>query len=125
MAVSQQNADRANDCIEALNNSPLPGALKEDLRAVVRSTAEGTNGLSPEEKQKAIAQGLFDLARITIYNMIHEAKTVRTWKDVIVECRVVLCILAGIIAVILILRPEIADAIASAVGSAAASRVSD
>ena len=112
MAVSQQNAARANDCIDALNSSPLPGALKEDLRAVVRSTEEGTNGLSGEEKQQAIAQGLFDLARITIYNMIHEAKAVRTWKDVIVECRSYLfpsvCIALAIVATALILKPELA-----------------
>ena len=110
MAVPAQNAERANDCIEALNGSPLPGALKEDLRAVVRSTEEGTNGLSPEEKQQAIAQGLFDLARITIYNMIHEAKgrPARSWKDVIVETRWQLCWAVAVTAVVLILRPEIA-----------------
>ena len=109
MAVSEQNAARANDCIGALDASPLPGALKEDLRAVVRSTEEGTNGLSPEEKQQAIAQGLFDLARITIYNMIHEAKRpARSWKDVIVETRWQLCWAVAVVAVVLILRPEIA-----------------
>ena len=109
MAVSEQNAARANDCIGALDASPLPGALKEDLRAVVRSTEQGTNGLSPEEKQQAIAQGLFDLARITIYNMIHEAKRpARSWKDVVVETRRELCWLALVAAVVLILRPEIA-----------------
>ena len=117
MAVSQQNAARANDCIDALNSSPLPGALKEDLRAVVRSTEEGTNGLSGEEKQQAIAQGLFDLARITIYNMIHEAKAVRTWKDVIVECRSYLfpsvCIALAIVATALILKPELAALVES------------
>lgn len=117
MAVSKQNADRANDCIQALNNSPLPGALKEDLRAVVRSTEQGTNGLSADEKQEAIAQGLFDLARITIYNMIHEAKSVRSWKDVIVECRSYLfpsvCIALAIVATALILKPELAALVES------------
>lgn len=110
MAVTEQNAARANDVIEALNGSELPGALKEDLRAVVRSTEEGTNGLSPEEKQQAIAQGLFDLARITIYNMIHESKArpARSWKDVIVETRFELCWGLAVVAVVLILRPEIA-----------------
>lgn len=110
MAVSEQNAARANDCIDALNESALPGALKEDLRAVVRSTEEGTNGLAPEQKQQAIAQGLFDLARITIYNMIHESKArpARSWKDVIVETRWQLCWGVAVIATVLILRPEIA-----------------
>jgi len=115
MAVSEQNAARANDCIEALNESGLPGALKEDLRAVVRSTESGTNGLSPEEKQQAIAQGLFDLARITIYNMIHESKKrpERTWKDTIVETRnnitVAVIVISVVLGAILILHPEIAE----------------
>lgn len=115
MAVLEQNAARANDCIEALNESGLPGALKEDLRAVVRSTESGTNGLSPEEKQQAIAQGLFDLARITIYNMIHESKKrpERTWKDTIVETRnnitVAVIVISVVLGAILILHPEIAE----------------
>lgn len=116
MSVSEQNAARANDCIETLNASQLPGALKEDLRAVVRSTEAGTNGLDPEEKQQAIAQGLFDLARITIYNMVHESKSHdRTWKDVIVECKAMICILAAIVAVALIVQPKLADIVAAAV----------
>ena len=113
MAVSAQNAERANDCIEALNGSPLPGALKEDLRAVVRSTESGTNGCSPEDKLQAVAQGLFDLARITVYNMIHESKAVKGWKDVVVETKWQLCLALAIIAGMLVLRPQLAALVES------------
>ena len=110
MAVTEQNESRANDCIRALDESNLPGALKEDLRAVIRSAEEGTNGLSPEESMQCLKQGFFDLARITVYNMIHESKREpRTWKDVVVETRTQICVLAAIAAVALILRPELAN----------------
>lgn len=110
MAVTEQNAARADDVIEALNGSELPGALKEDLRAVVRASEAATNGYNPDEKIQAISQSLFDLSRITIYNMIHEAKgrPARSWKDVIVEVRWQLCWAVAVVAVVLILRPEIA-----------------
>lgn len=110
MAVTEQNESRANDCIRALDESNLPGALKEDLRAVIRSAEEGTNGLTPEESLQCLKQALFDLSRITVYNMIHEAKAEpRTWKDVVVETRTQICVLAAIIAAALILRPELAN----------------
>ena len=69
------------------------------------------------EKQQALSQGLFDLARLMVYNMIHDARKPkeRTWKDVIVECRRALCILAAIIAGLLIIRPEIANITAAAI----------
>ena len=117
MAISQLNESKAADVIGELDKSPLPGALKEDLRTVIRQTADATNGMDAAEKQQALSQGLFDLARLMVYNMIHDARKPkeRTWKDVIVECRRSLCILAAIIAGLLIIRPEIANITAAAI----------
>ena len=108
------NAARAGDVLAALEKSPLPGPLREDLREIVRQTEQAANGLPPDQKLQGVSQGLFDLARIMIYNMIHEAgHRARTWRDVAVECRWTICILAAIVAVALIVRPELAS-IASA-----------
>ena len=117
MAISQLNESKVADVIGELDKSPLPGALKEDLRTVIRQTADATNGMDAAEKQQALSQGLFDLARLMVYNMIHDARKPkeRTWKDVIVECRRSLCILAAIIACLLIIRPEIANITAAAI----------
>lgn len=109
------NQSRAADVLAALDDSPLSGPLREDLREIVRQTERAANGLPPEEKLQGVSQGLFDLARILIYNMIHEAThRARTWRDVAVECRWTICILAAIVAVALIVRPELAS-IASAI----------
>lgn len=110
MPVSPLNESKAADVLRSLDESPLPGALKEDLRTIVRQTADATNGMTPEEKTQALSQGVFDIARLMVYNMIHEARhPTRSWKDVIVECRRTICVLAGIIAGLLIIRPEIAE----------------
>lgn len=103
------NQSRAADVLAALDASPLSGPLREDLREIVRQTEQAANGLPPEQKLQGVSQGLFDLARIQIYNMIHEAThRARTWRDVIVECRWTACVLAAIVAVSLIVRPELA-----------------
>lgn len=102
------NSDRLADLLADLDTSPLSGALREDLREVARSTERGANGLPTAQKLAAVAQGLFDLTRITIYQMIHQARhPARSWRDVVVECRAWICVLAGIIAVALIIRPEL------------------
>lgn len=104
------NTDRASDVLAALDASPIAGPLREDLREIVRQTERAANGLPPEQKLQGVSQGLFDLARIMIYNMIHEAQhRGRSWRDVAVECRWTVCILAAIIAVALIVRPELAN----------------
>lgn len=104
------NAARAGDVLAALEKSPLPGPLREDLREIVRQTEQAANGLPPNQKLQGVSQGLFDLARIMIYNMIHEAQhRARTWRDVIVECRAWICLLVGIVAVAFIIRPELAE----------------
>ena len=103
------NQSRAADVLRALDESPLSGPLREDLREIVRQTEAAANGLPADEKLQGVSQGLFDLARILIYNMIHEAThRTRSWRDVIVECRAWICLLAGIVAVALIVRPELA-----------------
>jgi len=116
-AYDLNKADAA-DVLATLDKSPVPGSLKEDLRKVLKRTLASTNGYTEEQKVAAIAQGLFDLTRLFIYTIIHDSKkkAERTWKDVVVECRVQICILAGIIASLFIVRPELANIAYAAAG---------
>ena len=116
MAVSEQNRMLAEDATKAINESPLPPLMKDNLRVLVARASEATNGMGQEEKIQAMSQSLFDLACIFVYDLIHQTKKhERSWKDVIVECRTALCVLAAIVAGLLIIRPEIANIVAAAV----------
>ena len=121
-----ENENDARDVLDTLDKSPVSGAFKEDLRRVLNRNLAATNGYTIEQKVQAIAQGLFDLTRLFIYSTIHDSKRPRerSWKDTIVECRWALCVLAAIVAALLVIQPDIAWSIPAAVhGSAAAPAV--
>ena len=115
--IYKMNEADANDTLGSLEKSDVPGALKEDLRKTLKRSLAATNGYTPEQKVAAIAQSLFDLTRLFTYSIIHDAKRKpeRSWKDTIVECKWAICVLAAIIAGLLILRPEIANITAAAI----------
>lgn len=115
--IYQMNEADANDTLGSLEKSDVSGALKEDLRKTLKRSLAATNGYTPEQKVAAIAQSLFDLTRLFTYTIIHDAKRKpeRSWKDTIVECKWAICVLAAIIAGLLILRPEIANITAAAI----------
>lgn len=115
--IYQMNEADANDTLGSLEKSEVSGALKEDLRKTLKRSLAATNGYTPEQKVAAIAQSLFDLTRLFTYTIIHDAKRKpeRSWKDTIVECKWAICVLAAIIAGLLILRPEIANITAAAI----------
>ena len=112
-----ENESDARDVLDSLDKSAVDGALKEDVRRVVKRTLKATNGYTPEQKMQAVSQSLFDLSRLFAYTIIHDAKRKpeRSWKDTIVECKWAICVLAAIIAGLLILRPEIANITAAAI----------
>ncbi len=115
--IYQMNEADANDTLGSLEKSEVSGALKEDLRKMLKRSLAATNGYTPEQKVAAIAQSLFDLTRLFTYTIIHDAKRKpeRSWKDTIVECKWAICVLAAIVAGLLILRPEIANITAAAI----------
>ena len=115
--IYQMNEADANDTLGSLEKSEVSGALKEDLRKTLKRSLAATNGYTPEQKVAAIAQSLFDLTRLFTYTIIHDAKRKpeRSWKDTIVECKWAICVLAAIVAGLLILRPEIANITAAAI----------
>lgn len=115
--IYKMNEADANDTLGSLEKSEVSGALKEDLRKTLKRSLAATNGYTPEQKVAAIAQSLFDLTRLFTYTIIHDAKRKpeRSWKDTIVECKWAICVLAAIIAGLLILRPEIANITAAAI----------
>jgi len=115
--IYQMNEADANDTLGSLEKSEVTGALKEDLRKMLKRSLAATNGYTPEQKVAAIAQSLFDLTRLFTYTIIHDSKkkAERSWKDTIVECKWAICVLAAIVAGLLILRPEIANITAAAI----------
>lgn len=121
-----ENEHDARDVLDSLDKSPVSGAFKEDLRRVLNRNLAATNGYTIDQKVQSIAQGLFDLTRLFIYSTIHDSKRPRerSWKDTIVECRWALCVLAAIVAALLIVQPDIAWSIPAAVhGSTSAPAV--
>lgn len=118
MAVTPQNESKARMSIREIEDSNLDSESKNDLIEMIDDAKITTNGLSPEEKLQAVADNQFRMIRALARVIVSQAKPqVRTWKDVIVECKSWLfpsvCISLAIIAVAFVLKPELARIAAS------------
>ncbi len=118
MAVTPQNESKAQMSIREIADSNLDSESKNDLIEMVEEAKISTNGLTPEEKLQAVSENQFRMVRCLARSIVSSAKpNVRTWKDVIVECKSWLfpsiCIALAIIAASFVLKPELARIAAS------------
>ena len=111
MAISAINQHRNDLAKQFIDASQLNADTKADLDEMLDSSLRTTNGLKPEEKLDAISDNLYQLTRLTC---IHIAETPKTasWKDVIIECRREIALIALGVITLLVLRPQIADVVA-------------
>ncbi len=115
MAVPEKIQNRTNAVIKEINDSKLPFAEKDDLREIIVRAAEGSNGLTPDDKIQATAENLANLTYLFTRHMLTMTPPPTGWKDVIIACKWPLVIITGIIAVMLILQPQLATVIDHAV----------
>ena len=118
MAVTPQNESKARMSIREIEDSNLDSESKNDLIEMIDDAKITTNGLSPEEKLQSVADNQFRMIRALARVIVTSAKPkVRTWKDVIVECKAwlfpSLCIALAIVAASFVLKPELARIAAS------------
>ena len=118
MAVTPQNESKARMSIREIEDSNLDSESKNDLIEMIDDAKITTNGLSPEEKLQSVADNQFRMIRALARVIVASAKPkIRTWKDVIVECKAwlfpSLCIALAIVAASFVLKPELARIAAS------------
>ena len=113
MAISQTNRRNCDYAVDEIRKSDLSAALKEDLTTVLVRTLETTNGLSQAQKIQSCTENQFDMMRLFVLQIISQGRRVTTWKDVIVKCRLPLCIsvtVLGVAAIVaLVLQPQLAE----------------
>lgn len=113
MAVTPQNESKAQMSIREIADSTLDSESKNDLIEMVDEAKLSTNGLTPEEKLQAVSENQFRMVRCLARSIVASAKpSVRSWKDVIVECKSWLfpsvCIALAIVAAAFVIKPELA-----------------
>lgn len=104
--ISEKNARKMELSKEELMKSSLPSQEKEDLIEALENSLEGTNGLTPEQKIQNLSESIFSLVRLFVNARCSAG--VKTWKDVLVNCkREILWALYGLF-ILLFFHPEIA-----------------
>ena len=110
MAISAINQHRNELAKQFIDGSRLNADTKADLDEMLDSSLRTTNGLKPEEKLDAMSDNLYQLTRITCIH-IAEAPRTASWKDVVIECRREIALIALGVLTLLVLRPQIADVV--------------
>ena len=114
MPISAQNQHRNDLAKQTIDASMLNPDAKADLDEVLDTTLRGTNGLEPSEKLDAVADNLYQVARLMCIH-IAETPRVSSWKDVVIQCRREIAAIAIGLGVPLValfaLRPQIALAL--------------
>ena len=86
MAITAQNQHRNDLAKQTIDASALNPDAKADLDEVLDTTLQGTNGLEPSAKLDAVADNLYQVARLMCIH-IAESPRVASWKDVVIQCR--------------------------------------
>lgn len=108
MAIDPGNLRKRDYAIGEIASSTLSAALKEDLAAVVASSAEATNGLTTREKLQAVSDNLFDISRLMALFIVAQGRRTTSWKDVAIAFKWPLVIVALGVVFLLALHPELA-----------------
>lgn len=120
MAIPADIERKRDLSVEQIRGSGLDPAAQEEVIENLMATAASTNGLTHEEKIQAMSINQFEMARsdARIHLMMAdgfrrvEARLAElkpmTRLDAIVRCRWQIVILGAIVALMLILKPELA-----------------
>lgn len=110
MAVSEKIRNRTETAIQAIRGSHLSAGDQDDLIDIVCAARDGTNGLTHDEKLQSNANNIFALVFLFV-----RAATARqdasSWKQVIIECRREIALIALGVITLFVLRPQIADVV--------------
>ena len=108
---SQRNA-----CLSAIDESKtLDENDKILFRDLINNAADGTNGLSQDEKLQNVSETVFSLVMLKILDKCTSPKEDKRYSlyRMVTECKWAICLLGGILSIALILRPELSALITS------------
>ena len=112
-AAIQNEADRVIAAIEA-DHSSSQDEKRARIERVQRSLAS-CNGHTIDERVEGIAKSLFDLTcAFEMWTNDFKSRYLErptTWKDVIIQCRKSIVMTVAFVSILLIFRPEVAEAI--------------
>jgi hypothetical protein len=116
MAMTQKTKNRLEGTIADLKVAKhISPGNRDDYIEFISEAAEGTNGLTLEEKTQANAQNLFNLCYLFIRDKIESGSTANGFWPLlfrmIERCSWQIVTITGIVSVTLILRPQIAAVI--------------
>ena len=87
----------------------------DDYLAILAQSANGTNGLTPEEKLQACAENLFNLTYLFIRDKLDAPRSrLSLIRDIAIACRWQITIVALGVCAVLAFRPQIAALIEAA-----------
>lgn len=118
MAMQQKIRNRLDEITAALKESKAVSlADKDDFIEIMSEAAEGTNGLTVEEKTQANSVNIFNLCYLFMRDKL-EGGPRGFWQGLfhlIERCSWQIVVIVAIIAVAVIFRPEIAEVIKAAI----------
>lgn len=85
------------------------------FRDLINNAADGTNGLSQDEKLQNVSETVFSLVMLKILDKCSEPNENKKYSlyRMVTECKWAICVLGGIISAALILRPELSSLIST------------
>lgn len=108
MAIPEKISHKAETAIQAIEQSSLRSAVRDDLVEAIELSRDATNGLDKEQKLQAVAENMFLLARLFALTVVEGAKPrVDSWKDVIIACKWQLVLATSIVSALLAYRPQL------------------
>ncbi len=116
--INEMDEVKCKNTFDMIDASSLEPKTKADLKESVEEAKLNLNGRTLEERCASIARNQFDTTRF-LAEIIIQFKQVaddvkkqppkRTWKDVIVECRIPAAVLGSVIAVCTIFQPQLVE----------------
>lgn len=85
------------------------------FRDLINNAADGTNGLTQEQKLQNVSETVFSLVMLKILDKCSVPKEIKRYSiyRMVAECKWAICLLGGIISAALIMRPELSSLITS------------
>lgn len=113
--ISEKNKNKAELYKSAVTNSELDPTDKELLIDFISDSLDATNGYTQEEKLQKTTENQFTTALI-LSRLLCKKHETKSWKDVVMNCRNQIVIIALFISCVLVFRPEIASVIGVIIG---------
>ena len=114
--ISESVKGRMETAIESIRESrDLDANEKLFLTDLITQSASGTNGLTPEEKLQSVSETVFHLALIQVMERLEQGGRKGIY-DALKVCRWAIVAVVGIVAALLLFRPELSAAIMALVG---------